>query len=110
MTSTLSGGMHDGDDVLVSHGQIEQLRSERTTAERPLLGQKVIPDCRPAVMRARKGIAPRQVPDGVLVEALPDCGQVPSRHRHIQVAHHSHILRRRHHDPPLSRAASASRR
>jgi hypothetical protein len=98
--SMVSGGTHNGHDVLAPHGEIEQLRPERAAAERPLLGQEVVPDGGPAAMRARKGIGPRQMLDRLLVEALRDGGPISSRYRRIQAVHHGHILCGRHHDPP----------
>ena len=75
-TSVVGRGMHDGDEILRAHRQIEELGAEGAPAEGTLPSKEVLPDRGPSAVRPRKETGPREVPDGILVEAALDRGQV----------------------------------
>jgi hypothetical protein len=91
-SGVLGGGVHDRDDGAIPDSQVDQHRAEGAATEGALPGQEVVPNRRPAAMGASKGARPRQMPDGILIEARFDASEIPGVHSLVQSADYSDIF------------------
>src|SRR5262249_31416036 len=68
----------DRHDIFGAHGEVEQMRSERASAERVQLCEEVIPDRRPALMGARDAAVAWHMPDRIVVQAFLHSSEISS--------------------------------